>query len=329
MTVPVAIVGCGLIGRKRAESFRAAGLGRVVALFDVDRARAEALDRALGLGATICGSTAEAAGLAAGGLAVIATIHDSLANEAITAIAAGCHVLVEKPGGRSAAEATAIRDAAGSAGVSARVGFNHRFHPSFLALHELLADTARHGEVMVVRARYGHGGRIGYDQEWRASRERSGGGELLDQGVHLLDLTRFLAGGLELAYAALPTHYWNMEVEDNAFVHARLANGGDAWLHASWTEWKNLFDFEVFTRTTKFEVSGLGGSYGPERLVVHEMPPELGPPLITTTEWPPGDTSWAAEAADVLAAIAGSPALGASIDDTIATLSLIDEAYAR
>jgi predicted dehydrogenase len=69
---------------------------------------------------------------------------------------------------------------------------------------------------MHLRGRYGHGGRPGYDREWRAQPERSGGGELIDQGMHLLDLTHWLAGPLPLHSALLRTQFWDTPVEDNA-----------------------------------------------------------------------------------------------------------------
>ena len=323
MSTAVAIIGCGLIGRKRADALK--GRADVVAVFDPDRARADDLAHHIGGIARSATSVVDALDSAAGGLAIVATTHDALAATAIAAAGAGCHVLVEKPGARNADEAAAIAAAAAAAGVVCRVGFNHRFHPSLLEARRLL--DGRYGEPLLVRGRYGHGGRPGYESEWRADKVRSGGGELLDQGVHLLDLTRFLTGELELRYASLPTLYWPMEVEDNAFLHARLSSGGDAWLHASWTEWKNLFSLEIACRAAKIEISGLGGSYGPERLTVYEMPPEMGPPLVTTTEWPPGDGSWAAEIDDVLGAVAGRRAVGASIDDCVATLTLVDKAY--
>jgi predicted dehydrogenase len=178
-----------------------------------------------------------------------------------------------------------------------------------------------------VRGRYGHGGRPGYDREWRADPERSGGGELLDQGVHLLDLARFLTGEIILRYGAVSTRYWPMLVEDNAFVHLALADGGDGWFHASWTEWKNLFSLEITCRDTKLELTGLGGSYGPERLTVLRLPPEMGPPIMTTTEWPPGDSSWQLELEDVIGSVSGKAGVGATGNDALAVLQVVERIY--
>jgi predicted dehydrogenase len=98
-------------------------------------------------------------------------------------------------------------------------------------------------------------------------------------------------------------------------------------LHASWTEWKNLFSLELATTRTKIEWNGLGGSYGPERLTLYEMSAEMGPPPSTTWEWPPDDRSWTLEIEDVLKAIRGESAIGASIHDAVAVMKLVEEVY--
>ncbi len=108
------------------------------------------------------------------------------------ALEAGAHVLVEKPAGVSVAQVDALAAAAERAGRLVKVGFNHRFHPGIARAAEEV-HSGRWGEVMHVRGRYGHGGRVGYDREWRAEPARSGGGELIDQGMHLIDLTHWIA----------------------------------------------------------------------------------------------------------------------------------------
>ena len=133
-------------------------------------------------------------------------------------------------------------------------------------------------------ARYGHGGGPGYDREWRADPEIAGGGELLDQGVHLIDLARWFCGDFTEVAGHVATYY-ECPVEDNGFALLKTADGRVAWLHASCTEWKNLFSFEIFGRVGKLQIDGLGGSYGAERLTFYRMLPEMGPPGP-----PPGST---------------------------------------
>lgn len=325
MTTPVVVIGCGLIGQKRVHALP--GEFEVVAVHDSDADRAAAL--ATAVGAHALKSADEALSVAGAGLAIVATTHDALVSEAARALDAGFDVLVEKPGGRNRAEVAVLREQAIAKDRVVRVGFNHRFHPG-LAMASDLVRSGDHGDVMHVRARYGHGGRKGYEREWRAEPARSGGGELLDQGVHLLDLVRFVTGSeIELVYASLDTLFWHMGVEDNSFLHLRVGERGHAWLHASWTEWKNLFSFEVACERAKVEVTGLGGSYGPERLSLYEMDAEMVPPLLQAWEWPADDVSWRHEMQDVADALVGRPARGADLDECLAVLSIVEEAYSR
>lgn len=323
----VAVLGCGLIGAKRAAALRPPFVVRSV--YDVDRSRASALVSSVAREAAVADSP-EAALAGEVELAIVATTHRHLVPLARQAVAAGCHVLVEKPGARTAAELRRLDDDATAAGRIVRVGYNHRFHPSLQRLRQLMRDGG-YGGLIGIRARYGHGGRVGYAQEWRADREIAGGGELLDQGVHLIDLVRHLAGDVELSFAELRRDFWPSDVEDNAYLALRPRGGGFAWLQASWTEWKNLFSFEVALERAKLEVTGLGGSYGTERLTLYEMLPEMGPPQTTSWEWPFPDVSWQREMEDVLAEIEGrqGPPVGARLDDAIAVLEIVDEAYGR
>ncbi|HRQ81899.1 MAG TPA: Gfo/Idh/MocA family oxidoreductase, partial [Azospirillaceae bacterium] len=228
----------------------------------------------------------------------------------------------------TAAEVAPVAAAAERRGVVVKVGFNHRFHPALRKAHALF-QAGEIGPPMFIRARYGHGGRVGYEQEWRCDKEASGGGELIDQGAHLIDLSRWFLGDLTLDYAALPTCYWNIGVEDNCFLALRGAGGTIAWLHATWTEWKNTFWFEVAGRDGKLTVEGLGGSYGVERLTLHKMLPEMGPPETTTWEYPFPDRSWEAEFDDFIRAAAGGGRASGDIRDACAMLELIDQAYSR
>ena len=113
---------------------------------------------------------------------IVATINAALAEVSAAAIRAGKHVIVEKPAGVSVKQIDELISLAEKHGVCVRVGFNHRYHPAFLKAREIFASGVI-GELMFIRARYGHGGRIGYDKEWRADPKLSGGGELIDQGI--------------------------------------------------------------------------------------------------------------------------------------------------
>jgi predicted dehydrogenase len=317
-----AIVGCGLIGQKRAAALNHCA---VTICCDTDAARAAAL-AAKCSGAEAVTDWRAAVARPDVDLVFAATTHDMLAPVAEAAAAAGKHVLMEKPGARRACELDAVAVAAARTGALVRIGFNHRWHRALRKAHEIF-DTGALGDMMFIRGRYGHGGRIGYDREWRADPERSGGGELIDQGMHLIDLARWFLGDFARVRGAAPTYFWDMPVEDNGFLLLETARGQVAFLHASWTEWKNLFNFEIAGRLGKLEINGLGGSYGTERLTWYKMSAEMGPPETLAWEYPMADDSWQTENAAFLEDIRLGRQPDPGIADAQAALRVIEAVY--
>jgi predicted dehydrogenase len=322
MSLGVAIIGCGLIGQKRAKAL---GSARLVACADLVRARADALARSMP-GCASYADWREAVRHAGADVVVVATVHDSLAEIAAGAIEAGRHVLVEKPVGRRAAEISHLAALADARRVKVRVGFNHRYHRAFRKARELV-DSGSLGDLMFLRARYGHGGRIGYDREWRADPKISGGGELIDQGAHIIDLARWFLGDFVHVDGFAHTYYWDMPVDDNAFLLLKTARKQAAFMHASCTEWKNTFSFELYGRAGKIDISGLGGSYGTERLTWYRMLPQMGPPETTSWEYPMRDDSWEVELAEFLDDIARDRTPTVGLDDAFAVLTIIERVY--
>jgi predicted dehydrogenase len=257
---------------------------------------------------------------------IVSTINEALAPLTEVAVSAGTHVLVEKPGARTGAEIERLAQLSARNDVHVQVGFNHRFHPSFLAARRIV-DAGELGPILYVRGRYGHGGRLGYDREWRSDPALSGGGELLDQGVHLIDLSRWFLGDFSAVDGFIRTYFWDMPVEDNGFLALRTDDGQIAWLHASCTEWKNTFSFEIFGKLGKLQIDGLGGSYGVERLTHYRMLPEMGPPETTIWEYPGEDRSWHREFEAFVESIGGMPGHAASLDDASAALRAVSQVY--
>jgi len=257
---------------------------------------------------------------------VVATTNERLAELTCRAIEAGKDVLVEKPAARSVAELDTVIEAATQRGRLVRVGFNHRYHPALQKARQLV-DAGIAGDLMFVRGRYGHGGRIGYDREWRANPVLSGGGELIDQGVHLIDLSRWFLGDFDTVSGFAHTYFWQMPVDDNGFMLLRTAAEQTAFLHVSCTEWKNLFSLEIYGRSAKLHVEGLGGSYGVERLALYRMLAEMGPPETTIWEYPRGDQSWAIEFAEFLEDIRQHRQPSAGLADARAALSVVERIY--
>jgi predicted dehydrogenase len=323
VSVRVAIIGAGVIGARRAES--AARRGQLELVADIDGDRATALARKHGVRHT----TQWEDGIAdpAVGAVVVCTYNKLLAPVSIAALGAGKHVLCEKPMGRNFAEAKQIAEVAQNAGQIFKLGFTLRFHPAIRKAHQLSA-AGEIGPLFHVSGAYGHGGRPGYAAEWRGNAELAGGGELLDQGVHLLDLARWFLGDLRVKSALAPRWYWDISpLEDNAFV--LLAGAGDqvASLHASWTMWRNRFQFEAVGRDGYLRVDGLGGSYGTETLTVGKHTAEGVAPDEIVTTFPDPDRSFDADWSDFVAAIDSTrkPEVGA--DDGLAVMALVDDVY--
>lgn len=324
----IAIVGCGLIGQKRAKTIKAHG-GNVTLAACVD----QVYDKAESLAkqhpdCAIYTNWLDVMKLPDIDVIIISTLHSSLAEIGLAAAKAGKHILVEKPGGRHSTELEPIMAAAQESGSLARVGFNHRYHRAFRKARELI-DQGEIGDLMYIRARYGHGGRVGYDKEWRAQPDLSGGGELIDQGVHLIDLARWFLGDFKEVDGSAHTFFWDMPVDDNGFLLLKTEKQQVAFLHASCTEWKNLFSFEIYGRTGKIEINGLGGSYGVERLTFYKMSAEMGPPETFIWEYPMADDSWDVEFAEFLADIKEQRQPAAGLQDAHAALQIVENIYRK
>jgi predicted dehydrogenase len=318
-TIRLAAVGCGAIGRRRAEALPPGT--ELVACFDLDESRSEAFAKDFGckafpslnalLDAQICDAV------------FVATINSALTPTVSACLNASLHVLVEKPGACSLAEFTTIIV---PDNLVLKLGFNHRFHPAFQKLQTELKQNVE-DPILHMRARYGNGARVGFDQEWRAKVELSGGGELLDQGVHVLDLASVLLPDLEVSSSISDTIYWDMQVDDNTWALLSTPRRQVFSMHVSSTEWKNEFRFEVYTRKRKYVWDGLGRSYGPETLTVYTMKPEMGPPDQEKFEFSGPDTSWLLENSNFAQAIQSNVPLLGGYEDARRVLKLVGEIY--
>jgi predicted dehydrogenase len=256
-------------------------------------------------------------------LVIIATPHDCLAPLTVRAVEAGKHVLVEKPAGCSVRELEEVSRALARSRSLVRVGFNHRYHRAVRQAREMVGAGLL-GPLMFVRGRYGHGGRPGYEREWRGASPARGGGELLDQGVHLIDLARSFLGDFSEVHGSAHTYFWDMMADDNAFLLLKTPAGATAFLHASCTEWKNTFSFEVYGRAGKLHIEGLGGSYGMERLAWYRMDEEMGPPATQIWEYPMEDDSWSFEMRELLTDIELARPPSVALADALAALAIVE-----
>ena len=318
-----AIIGCGLVGRKRS-----AGLGnnKLVVACDADLSKAEAMIKAAGDGRATR-SVEDALADPKVDAVIVATFNASLAGISLAALKAGKHVLIEKPAALTASQLEPLKREAESRKLCVRVGYNHRYHPAFQKAREIF-ETGALGKLMFIRARYGHGGRLGYEKEWRADPKLSGGGELIDPGAHLIDLSGWFLGDFVTVNGHLATYFWKMPADDNAFLCLRTGGGQTAWLHVSCTEWKNLFSFEIYGRHAKLHIEGLGGSYGIERLYHYQMLPEMGPPKVSTWEFPHEDESWAVEIKEFVRDVRESRMPSPGLAEAKAVLEVVDRLHA-
>lgn len=320
----VGIIGYGRIGQRRASALAD---DELVAVVDTQPQLRE-LAREQGIPGFE--HAAEMIGETTPDVVVVSTPNHALASHAATALDSGCHVLAEKPGAVKAAELASLIETARDKGRWFWVGYNHRYHPALRRLVSAVASGA-YGPAMFLRARYGHGGRAGYDREWRSSRALAGGGELIDQGGHLLDLVHSVLGPLPLEASLLRTAYWDMEVEDNAVLTlARPADRRGPWavLQLSCTEWRNEYAVDVYCREARLGVEGLAGSYGPQRLTVHQVREDRASPRTEVTTFPAADVSWSLEWEAFRAAI-GQPFQPETCAGALYTLRIIEQSYRR
>ena len=302
----IVIIGCGLIGRKRALALDHDD--RLLACCDTNRVIGKKFADDF-----FCQFFADYQELLEQiecEAVIVAVVNKFAADMIIDALKLSKSILAEKPLGRNADESDQIlislekeqsRNSMGKLPIL-KTGFNHRFHPGIWQAKEMVSN-GKIGEIFSIRARYGHGGRPGMEKEWRASKDLCGGGELLDQGVHVIDLIRWFGGEITEVFGKAETKFWDMEVEDNAFAILKTDRDVTASFHVSWTNWKNIFSFEIFGTRGYIKIEGLGGSYEPETLEIGIRKEEGGRPDITLQEFPSEDVSWKNEWAEFKKAV--------------------------
>ncbi|HEY5220730.1 MAG TPA: Gfo/Idh/MocA family oxidoreductase [Candidatus Paceibacterota bacterium] len=319
----VGIIGAGLIGAKRAKIIATRPGTRLVTVADPDLDRAKALADAYGVEAMadwkklVRRPDIDAV--------VVAVPNAFTAPIVLAALAHKKHVLSEKPFGITAAESKKMLAAARTSRRVVKVGFNHRFHEGLMKAHEIM-EKGGIGKVLFLRSRYGHGGRKGMEKEWRFNKKISGGGELLDQGVHIIDLARWFGGEFKEVYGLTQTKYWKAKVDDNAF--ALMTNDHvTVSFHVSTTNWKNIFSFEVFGDKGYLQIDGKNGSYGEEMLTYGKT--NLGfAPTLTVFKFGGKDDSWDREWMNFANAIAGKEKVNGGPLDGLRANQIIEAIYA-
>jgi predicted dehydrogenase len=321
--IGVGIVGAGLIGAKRADAIARTKNSKLIAVADTNYERAHAL------ASTHRAETAETWQKLVARLdidvVIVAVPNAFAAKIVIAALQAKKHVLCEKPFGITPEESKKIIAAARAHKRLIKVGFNHRFHGA-MQKAKALFDQGAIGNLIFIRGRYGHGGRLGMEKEWRFNKKISGGGELLDQGVHLIDLMRWFGGEYESAYGVTSMQVWKSNVEDNAF--GILKNKKiTASLHASVTNWGNIFSLEIFGDQGYLIIEGLGRWYGVETLKFGKRKPKFGDVTLRTWTFPGNDVSWEKEWKNFVDALRGEASLEGGGEDGLRANEIVAALY--
>ena len=253
----------------------------------------------------------------------------------VYALERGRHVFCEKPPGRTLADIQRIVAAERShPGAKLIFGFNHRHHPGIVDAKALI-DSGSLGRILTVRGVYGKSGGADFEASWRNDPAVGGGGILLDQGIHMLDLFRFFCGDFEEVTGMRTRSFWSIPVEDNAFVLLRTRDGVMAQLHSTATSWKHTFRLEIGLERGYVIVSGLlskTGSYGRETLTVGRRPDDgkraaLGNPREETTYYDV-DPSWDLEVEHFVDAIVtDSPISQGTSLDALRVMEIVDRVY--
>ena len=265
----------------------------------------------------------------------ICAYNTVLADYTSKALNKGFHVFCEKPPAMKVEDLDDVFKALESSKKILKYGFNHRYHYSVMEAKKII-DSGKMGKLLWMRGVYGKAGSIDYDKNWRNFQKYSGGGILIDQGIHMLDLMRYFSGEkFNKINSYITTSYWNINVEDNAFVLMQSDNNIIASMHSSATQWKHKFLLEMCFEEGYLNLDGiLSGtrSYAPEQLIIGRREFEditfaMGKPKETIVSFE-NDDSWNLEVEEFVNAINGEgEIIEGTLQDAYDTLSLVQKVY--
>ena len=324
----VGIAGYGVVGRRRKACIERNSGMQVVALCD----RTFDGEGRLSEGIQYCQHYSKLFDEGLDALFVCMT-NDIAAEATVAGLEAGLHVFCEKPPGRNLDDVMGvIRSERQHPGLKLMYGFNHRFHLSVKDALKILR-SGELGGVINMRGMYGKAKLATFDQpDWRTKREICGGGVLLDQGIHIVDLMRLFGGDFTEIYSFISNQHWGHEVEDNAYALMRTSDGVVAMLNSSATQWRHRFHLDVTLERGSLILSGiLSGtkSYGPETLIVVRADPEKdqGDPAEQITRYN-YDPSWDEEIHVFTESILNdTPVPSGTSEDALRTMQLIFRIY--
>lgn len=326
--IKIAIAGYGKIGQVRANEINNNSNTKLVAIYDIKKP--ELLDDNV----VFCTSFEDLINQDIDAVFICA-FNDVLADFTSQSLKAGKHVFCEKPPARTSEELKEVIQIQEQTDLILKYGFNHRYHYSVMEAKKII-DSGSMGKLLWLRGVYGKAGSIDYHKNWRNYKEISGGGILIDQGIHMLDLMRYFSGqDFTHINSFVTTSYWDIESEDNAFAIMQSDEKVTAMLHSSATQWKHKFLLEMCFEEGYVNLDGiLSGtrSYAPEKLVVGRREFEdttfaMGKPKENTT-WFENDNSWKLEVDEFVDAILGKGSIkNGTSQDAFETLRLVERIY--
>ena len=330
MSLNIGIIGYGKMGKTRHYSFKDSGKGKLIAISEPNFG--ELINNVPNISHNDIISHSD--------IDAIFICTPNFLNKELTirALKANKHVFCEKPPAFTADDIREIQKVEAESGCKLMYGFNHRHHDSIIRIKSLL-DSNEYGSILWMRGRYGKSVTEDYTNHWRAKKELAGGGILMDQGIHMLDLFNYLGGGYDVVKAEISNLYWKMDVEDNAFVILRNSKTGQvASLHSTMTQWRHLFSLEIFLEKGYMVLNGLvtgSMSYTEEGAEVLSIAKSRSTAPAATFEDEErirfhNDNSWNHEAKHFFEAIENDkPVEIGNSQDALELMTILDKCYAQ
>jgi predicted dehydrogenase len=326
--IKVGIAGFGVVGRRRKDCIDRHEAMQVVAVCDRTLDKKEILDDEIR-----CYTDYKQLLKEELDVLIISLTNDIAAEVTIAALKAGLHVFCEKPPGRNVEDIINVIDQERHhPDLKLMYGFNHRYHDSISDALKIL-NSGELGKVINLRGVYGKAKLITFNQpDWRTKREVAGGGVLLDQGIHMVDLMRLFAGEFTDVHSFISNNHWGYDVEDNAYALMKTHNGIVAMLNSSATQWRHRFNLDINFEKGSLILGGLltgTKSYGAETLTVVQSDPDndKGDPREQVTYYN-RDPSWDEEINSFANCIINdTPVLNGTSDDALRTMKLVFQIY--
>lgn len=329
--VKVAIIGMGRMGKTRYCAMLKHGGYKIVSLCDTNPQNLiayENVNKFLDWKKCIDESDAEAV--------VVCTYNAVIPDIVCYALQRGCAVFSEKPPGRNLHDVLRIEEAYHKANRKIlKFGFNHRYHYSVIEARALV-DSHILGEVVCARGVYGKAGSMTFAEEWRNQAEISGGGIMLDQGIHMLDLMYYFLGEFSEIQSSVDHLVWKeIPTEDSVFSILKTNDGKVASLHSSAIQWRHKFNLDLICTKGYISLNGLltsTMSYGEEQITYYvkdleQKTGKLGKPLEHTLCFDQDD-SWNYEIKEFYEAVCQhKPIIQGTIKDAVSLMRILDKIY--